>query len=135
MSDQHVSQQGTGQQHERNDRSGFVYNVKRRLTSLPWLARAAGAGLSSVSIGFVGLFLFVLETGGDLTLIARPVPMQVALALPAVIAFLTAVTTVGAGLAWWNNYWSLRARIHQTILALLGLGFCWQLATLGFLPP
>ncbi|MCY4732084.1 hypothetical protein KY092_16095 [Natronomonas gomsonensis] len=104
------------------------------MTSPSWLSRAAGVGLCSVSIGFVVLFVFVLETGGDLTLITRPLPMQIALALPPVIAILAAVTAGGAILAWWHSYWSLRIRLHQTVLAVLGVGFSWQLATLGFLP-
>lgn len=133
MTDQHVSQQRTEQQHECDGRSGFTHGVKRRLTSASWLARAAGVGLSSVSIGFVVLFIFVLETGGDLTLFTRPLPMQIALVLPYLIGALTLVTTVGAVLAWRCRYWSLTARIHQTVLALLGLAFCRQLSTLGFL--
>lgn len=134
MTEQHISQQRTGEEHEYVDRSEYIHGVKRRLTSLSWLARAAGVGLSSVSIGFVVLFMFVLESGGDLTLFTRPLPMQIALALPTVIAVLTIATTVGTLLAWWNSYWSLRVRLHQTVLTLLGLGFSWQLATLGFLP-
>ncbi|SFS65810.1 hypothetical protein [Halostagnicola kamekurae] len=133
MTDQHVSQQRTEQQHEYDERSGFTYGVKRRLTSASWLARAASVGLSSVSIGFVMLFMFVLETGGDLTLFTRPLPMQIALTLPYLIGALTLGTTVGAMLAWRYRYWSLTTRIHQTVLALLGLAFSWQLSTLGFL--
>ncbi|MFD1600353.1 hypothetical protein [Halobellus rarus] len=133
MTDQHVSQQRTEQQHEQADRSGYTHGVKRRSTSLSWLARAAGVGLSGVSIGFVVLFMFVLETDGDLTLITQPLPMQIALALPYLIVILTLGTTAGSLLAWRYRYWSLRTRIHQTILALLGFAFCWQLSTLGFL--
>jgi hypothetical protein len=134
MTDQYVSQQRTEQQHESDDRSGFMYDVKRRLTSASWLARVASVGLSSISIGFVVLFVFVLETGGDLTLFTRPLPMQIALALPYLIGALTFGTTVGVVLAWRYRYWSLTTRIHQTVLALLGLVFSWQLSTLGFLP-
>jgi hypothetical protein len=133
MTDQHASQQRTEQQHESDDRSGFTYGVKRRLTSTSWLARTTGVGLSSVSIWFVMLFIFVLETGGDVTLFTRPLPMQIALTLPYLVGVLTLGTTAGALLAWQYRYWSLPARIHQTILALLGLAFCWQLSILGFL--
>lgn len=134
MTDQHVSRTQTEQERERANQTGPTHGIERRLTSLAWLARVARVGLSSVSIGFVVLFTFVLETGGDLTLFTRPLPMQIALSLPTVIAVLTAATTVGAGLAWWNSYWSTPARIHQTVVALFGLGFSWQLATLGLLP-
>lgn len=128
-----TDQQRTRQIHDSNDRGGITHGVKRRLTSPSWLARAAGVGLSSVSIGFVVLFVFVLETGSELTLITRPLPMQMALALPYLIGVLTLGTTAGALLAWRYRYWSRTARIHQTILALLGLAFSWQLSTLGFL--
>jgi len=133
MTDQHASQQQTGPQHEHSDRSGFAHRVKHRLTSPSGLARATGVGLSSVSIGFVVLFVFILEASGELTLITRPLPMQIALALPYLVGALTIGTTAGALLAWRYRYWSLRARVHQTVLALLGLGFSWQLTSLGFI--
>jgi len=133
MTDEHVSHRPAGQTDEYDDRSGFAHSLKRRLTSPSWLARAAGAGLSGVSVGFVVLFVFVLGSGGTLTLITRPLPMQAALALPYLVAGLTVGTTVGALLAWRYRYWSLPARVHQTVLALLGLAFSWQLWTLGFL--
>lgn len=133
MTDQHVSQQRTGQPYDENDRGGGANGIKRRLTSPSWLAQAASVGLSSVSIGFVLLFMFVLETGGELTLFTQPLPMQIALALPYLVGLLTFGTTAGALLAWWHRYWSLAARIHQSMLAVLGLAFCWQLWTLGFL--
>lgn len=133
MTDRHSSQQKTGQPHEHVDSSGFVYAVKHRLTSPSWLARFAGVSLNCIVVGFVGLLIFVLEIGGDLTLITRPLPMQIALVLPYFIGGLTFLTIVGALLAWRYRYWTLLARIHQTILALLGLMFCWQLSTLGLL--
>ena len=133
MTDQRRAQQSAGPPDEHTDHRGVTDALSHRVTSPSWLARAASVGLSSVSIGFVALFAFVLETGGDLTLITRPPPMQVALALPYLIGILTLGTTAGALLAWRYRYWSLTARIHQTILALLGLGFSWQLSTLGFL--
>ncbi len=134
MTDQHPSQQQTGQLHGQADRDRVTHGVKRRLTSPSWLARAASVGLCSISIGFLILFVFVVETGGNVTLFTRPLLMQIAVSLPAVIMVLTAATTIGAGIAWWNRYWSIRARIHQSVLALLGLGFSWQLTKLGFLP-
>lgn len=132
MTDRTVSQSPASQPHEHDYRTAITRGLKRRVTSPPWLARAAGAGLSSVSVGFVLLFLFILERGGELTLITQPLPMRIALILPNLIVILTLGTTVGVILAWWNCYWSLPARIHQTILAILGIGFAWQLSTLGF---
>lgn len=78
--------------------------------------------------------MFVLETGGDLTLFTRPLPIQVALTLPYLIGILTLGTTVGTLMAWRYRFWSVTTRIHQTVLALLGLVFSWQLSTLGLLP-
>lgn len=105
----------------------------RSVPSPDWLARGAGIGLSVVSLGFVLLFITALQSGGELALLTRPIPMRIALALPYFIAVLAFGTVVGAGLAWWQRYWSLLARIHQTILAVLGLGFTWQLTELGLL--
>jgi hypothetical protein len=80
------------------------------------------------------LFMVVLESGGELILFTRSLPMQLALVLPYLIVVLTLGTTAGALLAWQHRYWSLPARIHQTILAILGIAFTWQLSALGFLP-
>jgi hypothetical protein len=59
--------------------------------------------------------------------------MRVALALPPIVAVLALATAAGAVLAWRHRYWSLAARVHQTVLAALGLGFVWGLAALGLL--
>ncbi|GAB7009579.1 hypothetical protein [Halorubrum trueperi] len=128
MTERYVSHQQPGQPTERDD--GALTDRRRRLA---WLARAAGVGLSGVSIAFVLLVVVVVGSGGELTLITRPLPMQFALALPYLIGILTLGTVAGAVPAWRYRYWSLPARIHHTLLALLGLGFSWQLATLGFL--
>jgi len=125
------TRQRTGQRHEVPE--GVVHGVKRRLTSPQWLARAAGVCLSGVSIGFVVLFVFIVETAGDLALITRPLPMRIALALPYLVATLAVGTAAGTLLAWRYRYWTRPVRIHQTVLTLLGLAFSWQLWTLGFL--
>ena len=127
------TQHSSGHRGDQHDEKTVMHGLRCRLTSPPWLARTAGVGLSSVSIGFVVLFVFVLETGGDLTLFMRPLPMQIALVLPYLIVILAFGTTVGALLGWRYRYWTFVSRIHQTILALLGLAFSWQLSTLGFL--
>lgn len=124
----------TGRPRERGD-AGTGERLRRRLPSLPWLARAAGTALSVVAVGFVLAFLFVVGRGGRLTLLTRPPAMRAVLALPSLVAFLGPSAALGAALAWRNGYWSRRARVHQTVLALLGLGLCWQLWVLGFLPP
>ncbi|MDJ1431920.1 hypothetical protein [Halostagnicola sp. A-GB9-2] len=111
----------------------IIDGIERRITSLSWIARASGVGLCFGSIGFVLLFVSVIERGGELTLITRPVPMRIALALPSLLVVFTLSTAVGALLAWRYRYWSLRARVHQTFLAALGVGFVWQLYSLGFI--
>lgn len=132
MTDQHASQQHKNA-HDQDDRRSLRHILTRRLTSGPWLARTAGVGLCSVSIGFVLLFVAVLESGGNLTIFTRPPPMQIALVFPSLILTLAIGTMAGALLGWRHRYWSLPVRIHQTVLALLGVEFCWQLSTLGFL--
>jgi hypothetical protein len=133
MTDTTESQQRSSRPQDNDRHTTVIRSLKRRSTSPAWLARAAGIGLSIVSVGFVLLLLFVIGRSGELSLITRPLPVRIALVLPNAIAVLTVATTVGAVLGWWNRYWSRRVRLHQTILALLGLGFTWQLATLGFL--
>lgn len=127
------STQQAGHPTEHTNTDERTSNLTPRERCLTWLARTASVGLSAVSLGFVLLMLVVIESGGELILITRPVPMQVALTLPYLIVLCTLGTTAGAVLAWWNRYWSWRARIHHTLLALLGLGFSWQLVRLGFI--
>lgn len=118
--------------------SEFTSSIRRaarlRITSPPWLARAAGAGVTVLSFVFVFSFVGLLGSHGPLTIFTRPLPMRIVLALPNLIVVLTFGTTVGAILGWRNQYWSRIVRIQQTFLSLLGLVFSWQLATLGFLP-
>lgn len=111
----------------------IIRGVGRRVRSPAWLARAASVGLCIVSVGFVAAFVSVLGSSGRLALVTRPLPMELVLALPYLVVLFAVGTVVGSGLAWRNRYWSLAARVHQTILALLGIGFVWQLFALGFL--
>lgn len=133
MTDRRATQRSAGRASRYGDTAAIRRRLHRRLTSLPWLARATAVGLSVVSLGVVLLFGFAVASGGELALITRPLPMQLALVLSNAVGLLTLGTVIGTVLAWRNHYWSLAARIHQTILAVLGLGFSWQLAALGFL--
>lgn len=112
-------------------RTSVTRGFKRRSTDPAWIARAAGSALSIVSLGFVLLFLLAIGQYGELSLFTRPLPLRLALVLPNLIVVLTAMTAIGVVFAWWNRYWSLRRRLHQTVLALLGFGFSWQLTSLG----
>ena len=133
MSD-HACDSAREPSHRNPGRAGVIVGgVGRRLGSPAWLSRAAAVGLCGTAIGLVGTLAVAIASHGRIALVTRPSPMRVALLLPYLVSVFAGGTLVGAMLAWWNRYWSLAARIHQTILALLGLGFVWQLAVLGFL--
>lgn len=59
--------------------------------------------------------------------------MRLALTLPYVVALLALATALSTVIAWRRSFWSLWGRLHQTVVAVLGLAFVWQLFTLGFL--
>ena len=108
----------------------------RRISSPTWLARASAIGLCVSSLAFVALFISGLaaEPTEELALVVEPLPLRLALWIPAFIGVFAVGTFVGAVVAWYNSYWSLVGRIHQTILAILGVLFVWQLSVFGFLP-
>lgn len=108
--------------------------IRRRVDSPQWLARAAGVGLAVVSLAFVASFVTVLGDHGLTLFVSNPPAMRVVLALPYLVGVLAAGTAAGAALAWRHRYWSRTARVHQTVLAVLGLALVWQLFVLGFLP-
>lgn len=130
----YIPHQQSGESSEHAESNEVTHNFTYWIPSAVWLARAASIGLSGVSLGFVLLLLFTIERGGELTLITRPLSMQLVLALPYLIGLLTLGATAGAVLAWRYRYWSLPVRIHHTLLVLFGLGLSWQLVILGFLP-
>lgn len=109
-------------------------SLRQRATSLPWLARGAAVGLCVVSLALIGIFIVALGQHGLTLFVSNPPSVQIVLVLSYVVAFFAASTAVGAALAWRFRYWSRIARIHQTVLAVLGLAFVWQLIELGFLP-
>lgn len=111
----------------------FTTGIKRRLKSPPWVFRAVAVGLCLTSLVFVGLLLVAISKGGEIAFITKPPSMRAALLLPYVVLLFTGGTVLGALAGWWQRYWSVKTRIHQTILALLGVTFSWQLAVLGFL--
>jgi hypothetical protein len=124
----------TGSRLPGSDRSEVVTRAfKQRFSSPAWLARAAGSGLCIVSLGFIVALAVPVANQGAITLITKPFLVQVALFLPYLVLLFTVGTVVGTVVAWWGRYWSLAARIHQTILALLGLALVWQFTILGFL--
>lgn len=108
--------------------------LERRVRDPAWLARAASVGLCLASLGFVALVVAGFAIDGQLAIVTRPLPLRVATALPPLIAALALGTGTGTVAAWREGYWTRAARIHQTILAVFGLLFVWQLFVLGFLP-
>lgn len=110
-------------------RSGY-----RTASHPPWLARAAAVSLCLVSLAFVGLVAAGFAVDGQLAVVTEPAPLRVALVLPPLVAAFAAATVVSAAVAWREGYWSRAARVHQTLLAVLGTLFVWQLAVLGFIP-
>lgn len=133
-----MTERPTDPEEDRPNRVGgllaaITHRGKQQIRSPAWLTRVASVGLCVSATGFVITFAFVLESSGELALITNPTPMRLTFVLPYFVLLSTIGTIVGTGLVWWNHYWSLPARIHQTILAILGIGFTWQLFVLGFL--
>lgn len=129
-----VESAGSNSGRERSYLASVGRAVRRRAANPPWLARSAGVGLAVVSLAFVAGFLAVLGTHGLTLFVTNPATMRVLLALPYIIVVLATGTVVGAALSWRHGYWSRAARIHQTVLAVLGVAFVWQLFELGVLP-
>lgn len=93
----------------------------------------SGVLLSATAVIFSLCLLLLLDNGGELALITRPLPVRIILLLPYLLALFALGTAVSIPIAWRRSYWSRGVRIHQTLLAILGLGFTWQLFELGFL--
>lgn len=113
--------------------SGMLDGVGRRLRSPPWLARAAGVGLCTVSLAVVVGFVGAVWSGGLAAFLIGPPAMQAVLLLSPLVVPLAIGTAAGAVAGWYHGYWSRAVRLHQTVLALLGLGFVWKLTALGLL--
>jgi hypothetical protein len=105
----------------------------RRLRRPAWLARASAVGLGVGSLGFAAALLGVVAIRGELSLLTRPPALRAVLLVPPLLVPLAAGTVVGAVLAWRRGHWSLAARVHQTVLAVLGVAFLAGLAELGLL--
>lgn len=113
--------------------SGVLDGIGRRLRSPPWLARAAGVGLCTVSLALVGAFVGAVWSGGLAAFLLGPPAMRVTVLLSPLVVPLAIGTAAGAVAGWYHGYWSRAVRLHQTVLALLGLGFVWKLTALGLL--
>lgn len=110
-----------------------LHRIGCRFPSASRSGRLAGKLLAASSLAFVGLVVASFGLEGELAVVTKPLPLRAALALPPVIGALAAVTAGGTILAWHRGYWSRAARLHYTVVAVLGLLFTWQLRALGFL--
>lgn len=125
--------EAAGSEVEDTQESSFRQAFFRRVTNPRWLARASAVGLCCTAIGFVIGVVVILSTAGPLTLVTMPPRLQALLAVPYLVLLFGIGTVVGAVFGWRRGYWSLRARIHQTLLAILAVVFLWQLASYGLL--
>ena len=85
------------------------------------------------SLTFVGLFVAAFAAYEDLVFALDPLSLQLAFASAYLVALFAIGTVIGSVLAWKNRYWSLGARLHQTLLAVAGVVFVALLVSLGFL--
>lgn len=84
-------------------------------------------------LAFVGLVVLGFAFEGQLAIVTALFPIRLALVLPPMIGRLTLAAVVGSVYAWRRRYRTRLARIHYTLVALLGVMFTWQLAAVGFL--
>ena len=110
-----------------------VEGSKERARSPEYLSRAAGAGLCAASLAFVGLLVAAFAAYEDLVFALDPLSLQMAFTSAYLVALFAIGTVVGTVLAWKNGYWSLGARLHQTLLAVAGVVFVALLGSLGLL--
>jgi hypothetical protein len=115
-------------------RRGLRHALRNRFLSPRWLARSSAVALSVTSIAFALGFVLIFGDHGLTLFVSNPPTTRAVLVLPSLVAVFAFGTTVGAVLAWRDGDWSRLGRLHQTLLAVLGLAFVWQLAALGFLP-
>jgi hypothetical protein len=132
MSSQSVGD-AAGSEAEGTQERSFRQAFFRRVTNPKWLARASAVGLCCTALGFVIGVVVVLSTAGQLTLIMMPPRLQALFAVPYLVLLFGVGTVAGAVLGWHRGYWSLCARIHQTLLAILAGIFLWRLASYGLL--
>jgi CubicO group peptidase (beta-lactamase class C family) len=103
----------------------------RGLTS-PTIRRSRVSGLASV-IGFLlsaaclAVVAGVLVGMSDSEEVAfgTPATLKWVLAVPQVCVALAALTLVFCLVAWKQRYWRFSGRLHYTLVALAGVGFCW----------
>jgi hypothetical protein len=108
----------------------LIRRVRRRPAStapVPRLLRWCALAMCLCGIGFVA---GVAWSVADLTLVFQTIHSQafkVVFGLGVLTALLSAVTAIGALLAWKDRLWNVVSRLHFTLVALAGLAFVWEL--------
>lgn len=90
------------------------------------LARWLAGGLSALNLLFLIWMKIVLGNFSQLVYGVSS-SLRVLLALPLLIAVLTAIVLIFTLLAWKNGYWRLAGRVHYTLVTVAALIFIWQL--------
>ncbi len=90
------------------------------LVCLGWL-------LSASCLAFVAGLLIVLNDP-EQVVYGTPRALQHLLLVPQACVVLAAVTVLGSLIAWTKGYWRFSGRLHYTLVALAGVGFCWFLS-------
>jgi CubicO group peptidase (beta-lactamase class C family) len=98
----------------------------------PAIRRTPASGLASV-VGFllsatclavvVGVLVGMMEP--EEVAFGTPPALKWVLAIPQVCVALTALAVVFCLIAWKQRYWRFSGRLHYTLVALAGVGFCW----------
>jgi hypothetical protein len=101
-----------------------------RRTGFSALLSCLGWLLSATCVGFVAglLIVFIVLNDPEQIAFGTPRVLKHLLLVPQVCVALTAITLIGSLIAWTKGYWRLTGRLHYTLVALAGVGFCWFLS-------
>jgi CubicO group peptidase (beta-lactamase class C family) len=97
-----------------------------RRTGFSALLSCLGWLLSALCVGFFAGLLILLNDPEQITF-GTPRALKELLLIPQVCVGLAAIAVIGSLIAWTKRYWRLSGRLHYTLVALAGVGFCWFL--------
>lgn len=95
-----------------------------RRTRASGLASIVGFLLSAACLAVVAGVLVGLQNPDEVAF-GTPPALKWVLAIPQVCVALTALALVFCLVAWKQRYWRFSGRLHYTLVALAGVGFCW----------
>jgi hypothetical protein len=98
-----------------------------RRTGFSALLSCLGWLLSATCVGF-GAGMLIALNDPEQVAFGTPRALKELLLLPQVCVALAAVVVIGSLIAWMKGYWRLSGRLHYTLVALAGVGFCWFLS-------